>query len=406
MSCELLRRTTGQSGALNKYRFINHPELQRIEFAPHRLPQREGNMNGWLIKDEDEPLEHEASDNEVDSDLESTIVTQVTNNMNNANGGNSGNGKNGGNNGCTYKGFMACNLKEYDGKGETDDEFAHGDEQVNNDEEEEMKNAKVEESEKGDAEISDVAKVDAKNIEEIKDDAKKAELSPTSSGLSVSLVLTPIHETPLVDPATTLLTPSSVSNIPHVPHQITAPIPTPPITTEASTITIVVPESDVLQRHTADLVQKYSVKPASESSKILKPTIILNKNMRRVIQRFARLIGNKLRRKRCQSIQLSLLTRNPANHALYHALLEALIEDENDMDKGVADIVKNHKRQHDDDDKDPLAGPNQDDAVNTTREYVVRDDDQPQDTLEPKTYKTPNQDWFKQPLSPPTPDSE
>ncbi|GJW48946.1 putative reverse transcriptase domain-containing protein [Tanacetum coccineum] len=76
-------------------------------------------MNGWLIEDEDEPLEHKASEKGVDSDLEFTqlqtilpqIVTQVTNNVNNANGGN------GGNNGCTYKGFMACNPKEYDGKG-------------------------------------------------------------------------------------------------------------------------------------------------------------------------------------------------------------------------------------------------------------------------------------------------
>ncbi|GJZ76107.1 putative reverse transcriptase domain-containing protein [Tanacetum coccineum] len=42
------------------------------------------------------------------------IITQVTNNVNNANGGND---RNGGNNGCTYKGFMACNPKEYDGKG-------------------------------------------------------------------------------------------------------------------------------------------------------------------------------------------------------------------------------------------------------------------------------------------------
>ncbi|GKB79412.1 hypothetical protein Tco_0946307 [Tanacetum coccineum] len=41
------------------------------------------------------------------------IVTQVTDNVNNANGGNGGNG---GNNGCTYKGFMTCNPKEYDGK--------------------------------------------------------------------------------------------------------------------------------------------------------------------------------------------------------------------------------------------------------------------------------------------------
>ncbi|GKA20531.1 putative reverse transcriptase domain-containing protein, partial [Tanacetum coccineum] len=138
---------TEQPRVLNKYGFVDHPELQRNKFAPHRLPQREGNMNGWLIEDEDEPLEHEASDKEVDSDLDSTasskpngpynnnnneenpdiaaiiaqqlqtvlpqIVIQVTNNVNNSNG------VNGGNNGCTYKGFMACNPKEYDGKGGT-----------------------------------------------------------------------------------------------------------------------------------------------------------------------------------------------------------------------------------------------------------------------------------------------
>ncbi|GJZ50301.1 hypothetical protein Tco_0604491 [Tanacetum coccineum] len=38
------------------YGFFDHPELQRNEIAPHSLPQREGNMNGWLIKDEDDPL--------------------------------------------------------------------------------------------------------------------------------------------------------------------------------------------------------------------------------------------------------------------------------------------------------------------------------------------------------------
>ncbi|GKC28424.1 hypothetical protein Tco_1035718 [Tanacetum coccineum] len=39
------------------------------------------------------------------------IVTQVTNNVNNANGGN------GGNNGCSYKAFLACNPRDYNGKG-------------------------------------------------------------------------------------------------------------------------------------------------------------------------------------------------------------------------------------------------------------------------------------------------
>ncbi|GJZ62306.1 retrovirus-related pol polyprotein from transposon TNT 1-94 [Tanacetum coccineum] len=52
--------------------------------------------------------------------------------------------------------------------------------------------------------------------------------------------------------------------------------------------------------------------------------------------------------------------RNPANHRLYHALIKSLIEDDNTMNKGVADTVKDHKRKHDDDDDEyPLAGPNQ-----------------------------------------------
>ncbi|GJY20224.1 putative reverse transcriptase domain-containing protein, partial [Tanacetum coccineum] len=65
---------TEQPRALNKYGFVDHPELQKNEFALHRLPQREGNMNSWLI--EDEPLKHEASDKEVDSDLESTASSK------------------------------------------------------------------------------------------------------------------------------------------------------------------------------------------------------------------------------------------------------------------------------------------------------------------------------------------
>nr|GEV34998.1 putative reverse transcriptase domain-containing protein [Tanacetum cinerariifolium] len=139
-----------------------------------------------------------------------------------------------------------------------------------------------------------------------------------------------------------------------------------------------------------------------------------------------------------------------------NALMEALIEDENAMDKGVADTVKDHKRKHDDD-EDPLAGPNQDKQTkrrrtkesesskkpSSTKETlkdkaptkgsktgksasankpveepiaevvmddvgndVARDDNQPQDTLKPKTRKTLNPEWFKQPPRPLTPDSE
>ncbi|GKC41312.1 hypothetical protein Tco_1059034, partial [Tanacetum coccineum] len=52
------------------YGFVDHPQLQQgnpmKEFAPHRLPQPKGNMNGWLIEER----------NEVDSDFESTASSK------------------------------------------------------------------------------------------------------------------------------------------------------------------------------------------------------------------------------------------------------------------------------------------------------------------------------------------
>ncbi|GJT42523.1 hypothetical protein Tco_0951238 [Tanacetum coccineum] len=57
------------------YEFVDHPQLQqrshRNEFAPCRLSQSDGNMNGWLLEDEDE-----VERNEVDSDLESTASSK------------------------------------------------------------------------------------------------------------------------------------------------------------------------------------------------------------------------------------------------------------------------------------------------------------------------------------------
>ncbi|GJR69113.1 hypothetical protein Tco_0015178 [Tanacetum coccineum] len=57
------------------YEFVNHPQLQqkshRNEFAPRRLSQPDGNMNGWLLEGEDE-----VERNEVDSDLESTASSK------------------------------------------------------------------------------------------------------------------------------------------------------------------------------------------------------------------------------------------------------------------------------------------------------------------------------------------
>ncbi|GKB91470.1 hypothetical protein Tco_0963742 [Tanacetum coccineum] len=226
------------------------------------------------------------------------------------------------------------------------------------------------------------------------------------------------------------------------------------------------------------------MKPAPELTKIQTPTVNLEQESEKSPSKIRKLKREQAKKKKMskytiKSIDKAILkvydlksalyhtmhenksfNRNPANHALYHALMKAFIEDENVMDKGVIDTVKNHKRQHDDD-EDPSAGPNQgkktkrrrtqksesskkpsitketskgkaplksskigksttakepveepidevvmDEAVNTTGEDLVRDDDQPQDISEPKTDKTQNPDWFKQPPRPPTSDPE
>ncbi|GKA81097.1 hypothetical protein Tco_0787789 [Tanacetum coccineum] len=238
---------------------------------------------------------------------------------------------------------------------ETDDEFVHGDEQVNDDEDEEMLNAEVEDPRKGDAEISACfgdqflkLSFDTSLVSTVKDitDAEincllgikiqsevlhikfPSVLRVPMSAIFEPLVLSPIQETSTVVLITTLPLPS-VSTISLVPHKTTTPIPKPPITTDASTITTAVLESDalsavqlrvaklendvselkkidhstealatlksqvptnvehyheskidddlqkVLQRYTADLIQKYFMKPAPEYGKIQKPTIDL-----------------------------------------------------------------------------------------------------------------------------------
>ncbi|GKE83292.1 hypothetical protein Tco_1553292, partial [Tanacetum coccineum] len=184
------------------------------------------------------------------------------------------------------------------------------------------------------------------------------------------------------------------------------------ITTDALTVTTAVPESNALtaielrvaklekdlsdlktvdhsseelQKHTAYLIHKYSLQHLPELTKKPTPTaehesekspldILKIKKEQAEKQKkpqFTIKSTDKAALEECdlkitlyQSMHANKsFNRNPTNHQLHHALMKALIEDENAMDKGVADTVKDHKRKHDDDedddDEDPPARPNQ-----------------------------------------------
>ncbi|GKB17001.1 hypothetical protein Tco_0850924 [Tanacetum coccineum] len=138
----------------------------------------------------------------------------------------------------------------------------------------------------------------------------------------------------------------------------------------------------VLERHTADLIEKYSVLPGpesiqnQESEKSPKEIIRIKKEQGEEKQDSTYSIRSTdkvdLEEFDLKSAlfkhmnKIKSANRNTANYHLYHALMEALIADEDAMDKEVADKVKDHKRKHDsdddeddDDDEGPSAGSNQ-----------------------------------------------
>ncbi|GJY01585.1 hypothetical protein Tco_0359737 [Tanacetum coccineum] len=313
--------------------------------------------------------------------------------------------------------------------------------------------------------------------------------SPSVQKIPVSVIrettnLPPIPKIVTETPVSTVVPSPQVTPIFSSIQQTPTLIPTQPITTNALTIMTAIPKSDELfaveirvAKLEKDVSELKTVDHSSEALAVLQsqvsivvdsyldtkvgdvfqkelPSVILKIKKEQVEKQKkpqftikstdkAALEEYDLKSSLYQSMHANnSFNRNPANHRLYHELMEPLIEDENAMDKGVADIVKDHKRKHDDDedddDEDPPAGPNQGKKTkrrktkesesskkpSTTKETskvkepiaevvmdvagddVVRDDDQPQDTSEPKTRKTPNPDWFKQHPRPPTPDPE
>ncbi|GJW49066.1 hypothetical protein Tco_0090417 [Tanacetum coccineum] len=230
---------------------------------------------------------------------------------------------------------------------ETDDEFVHS---VNEDEDEEMTNAEVEDSGKGDAEIFDVAKANAKKIKEIKDDAKKAELPPTSSNLSVSIGFG--DQFLKISSDTSLL----------------------------------------------DLIQKYSMKPTPDSSKIQKPTVDPEQESKKTASEIHK-VKKELAEKQ-KMLKYSIKSTNKA--ALKETPLAGPTQGKAPSKGSKTGKFASVKEPV----EEPIAEVVMDDVFNNAGEDVVSDDDQPQDTSELKTDKTPNPEWFKQPPKPPTPNPE
>ncbi|GJR30511.1 hypothetical protein Tco_1106743 [Tanacetum coccineum] len=197
----------------------------------------------------------------------------------------------------------------------------------------------------------------------------------------------------------------SESTIPDPDQTVTS---TPPVIAPFIDVSSSKPSLLVLERHTIDLIEKYSVLPGPESVKNQES----EKSPKEIIK--AKKEQGEEKQDSTYSIRstdkvdleefdlksalfrhmnkIKSANRNTANYRLYHALMEALITDEDAMDKEVADKVKDHKRKHDsdddeddDDDEGPSAGSNQgrstkrrrsDSAASGLAKPLSKDDDQ------------------------------
>ncbi|GJS44931.1 hypothetical protein Tco_0595052 [Tanacetum coccineum] len=167
-----------------------------------------------------------------------------------------------------------------------------------------------------------------------------------------------------------------------------------------------------LKKHITDLIRKYSLQQIPELPKKQTPTVDLEQELEKTPSEIL-----KIKKEQAEKQKMSKFTikstdkaalkefdlkstlyqtmhanksfnRNPANHRLYHALMEALIEDENAMDKGVADTVHDHKRKHDD--EDPPAGLNQGKKTKRRKTKEFESSKKPSSTKETPKGKAPS----------------
>ncbi|GKB27542.1 hypothetical protein Tco_0866943 [Tanacetum coccineum] len=274
-------------------------------------------------------------------------------------------------------------------------------------------------------EITDTAKADAEKTEEVKDDTKKAELPPSSSSLSSLSILTvpilviselaalsQIPKIPLVTSTTTPPPPHYVSTISHVLQQTTTPIPSPPITTVAPPVTMIldllpviiqrvfVQEKDVQELkevdHTTthldslrseiplvvnsylgsslgDALQKEAIEEAVQANVINEVKNLLRKFLLKAVYNFATSMIQSIVKKALEKTLIVIdksyfYLMHDKHQALFDALLNSICLDDI-VAQGQADTEKiMRKRDHGDDrDKDPSVGPNQGKKTNRRR---------------------------------------
>nr|GEV13482.1 retrovirus-related Pol polyprotein from transposon TNT 1-94 [Tanacetum cinerariifolium] len=305
---------------------------------------------------------------------------------------------------------------------------------VREDADEEMKDAEtVEHENKEKEEMTDTAKADAEKTADISKQSSEQPLTSSSLSMPSDYGTQFLNLSHNDNPSSVLKDYSEAESNPlldaHIQRNTTliTILPTPPITTDAPSITTTVPVSNALfevKLKVAKLEQNVSeLKKIDHSAALLFnhnfQQLLIKSSKKKESEKSPEEIIN-IKREQAEKQQTSKYTikstdkaalkeydqksslfrtihenqtfnMNAANHALYHSLMEALIEDEKAMDKRVVDTMKDHKRKHDDndDDEDPSAGPNQGKTTKEKRTKESESTKKPSTTKETSKGKAP-----------------
>ncbi|GJV69665.1 hypothetical protein Tco_1485174 [Tanacetum coccineum] len=297
--------------------------------------------------------------------------------------------------------YESWGVSDDDDDQQDDEEYRKINEEMYDDVNVELKDTELADKGKVDEEMIDAEKINAEHDEVIQEDAStqvhnEAHVTPSaapaqvaSSSRSVSSNYVQhenlnIHSSSLLTvPVFVIPEPTILSSIPKTLTTSTATTTSPPIhpfiphpqqstqiltptTTKATTLTPAVQESETLnaihlRRHTVEFIKEHSVpadvvrvlkhqqkpqKSVEDIRKVKMEHAAKQQESRYTITSSDKAALKEFDQKRTlfeRMTKSKSFEKNPKHRALYHALIESILEDEDAMDKGVADKKKTSK---------------------------------------------------------------
>ncbi|GKD60696.1 hypothetical protein Tco_1298205, partial [Tanacetum coccineum] len=289
-----------------------------------------------------------------------------------------------------------------------DEEFERINKEMYNDVNVELKDSEHESEGKDDEEMTDVGQVDVEQ-EEVSQEVAGDQVKDDAQEIVTAALATQKTEVPLQSSSISSDYATKFLNFDNIP--------------SATTSTTVVPDSETfsaIHQRLFDVENEVKTLINVDHSSTIRATVksevpivvkeYLGTNVTDVLQQEPKPQKSvaAIRKIKMEQAGKQQEHKYTIHKALYHVLMELILEDEDSMDKGVADKLKKRKPDYDRDEGPPV-GPDKGLKRKKTGKETEPSKKAKEDTGntdEPPIVKVDPNDWFKKPERPPTPDPD